>query len=449
MNKPSEVFPTPERNWRRILAAAVLVALGSPAYVVLTRAAADDADQKAKKQFYSPADRLAAMKDAALYESKAVGDANILEGPKQSKKEFQFHSGDKVICDFATPGKDMGGKTPKFGCKITSVVNADGTVQTLTADMDDSDPIKVKFGANDNEVYAEIVATRLMWAMGYYADSWFSVKVECNKCPENPVSGSGTPATRTYYPATIVRKHKGHKMTDKDKPDQGWSWKELDADNGRPAYERDGLKLLAAFMKHSDNKPPQQRLSCDKVNIDQSANPFKVSCEGPMMLVQDVGATFGGGGWFTGNDSAKINLDIWSHKSLWNKAGTDAAPKQCQATLKKSLTAHDGLSNPDISEDGRRFDAGLMCQLSDKQIEDLFRAAHVAEMPKYHNSDGSFKSGMDETTILKEWVAAFKAKREDLAKARCLWKDKPADLNVIDNPAHLPSVPNYCAAKPN
>ena len=90
-----------------------------------------------------------------------------------------------------------------------------------------------------------------------------------------------------------------------------------------------------------------------------------------------------------------------------------------------------------------------MCQLSDKQIEDLFRAAHVAEMPKYHNSDGSFKSGVDEATILKQWVAAFKAKREDLAKARCLWKDKPADLNVIDNPANLPSVPNYCAAKPN
>ena len=34
---------------------------------------------------------------------------------------------------------------------------------------------------------------------------------------------------------------------------------------------------------------------------------------------------------------------------------------------------HDGLSNPKISEEGRRFDAGLMCQLSDRQIEDLFK----------------------------------------------------------------------------
>jgi hypothetical protein len=45
-------------------------------------------------------------------------------------------------------------------------------------------------------------------------------------------------------------------------------------------------------------------------------------------------------------------------------------------------------------------------------------------------------------------VQAFKQKREDLAKARCLWKEKPADLNAIDNPAGLATVPNYCTAKP-
>jgi len=433
---------------RRIIAASLLVLTAGPVYTAWTQAPATT-EEKAKKQFYSAKDRIAAMKAASLFEAKAVSDANILEGPKQKQKEFQFHAGDKVICDFATAGNQMGGKTPKFGCKITSVVSADGTVQTATPGMDDSDPIKVKFGADDNEVYAEIVATRLMWALGYYADSWFSVKVECHDCPDNPASGSGSKATRTYYPATIVRKFSGHKMTEAGKPEQGWSWKELDAANGQPVYQRDGLKLLAAFMKHSDNKPPQQRLSCDKVNVDQSTQPFTTTCESPVMLVQDVGATFGGGGWFTSNTGAKVNLDVWSHTSLWSKSGTDGAPKQCQATLRKSLTAHDGLSNPDISEDGRRFDAGLMCQLSDKQIEDLFRAAHIAEMPKYHNSDGSFKSGVDEASILRDWVAAFKAKREEMAKARCVWKDKPADLSVIDNPAKLPNVPNFCSTQPH
>jgi hypothetical protein len=416
----------------------------------VARAQSDDnanSDQKVKKVFYTAKDRLNAMHNATLFTPRAVSEAAILEGPPQSKNLFQLHFNDKVICDFDAPGSQMGGNTPKFSCKITRVESADGTVQTLTADMDEG-PVKVKYGADDNEVYAEIVATRLMWALGYPADAWFPVRVECNNCPENVISGSGSRATRTFDPATIVRKYPGQKVYESGQEEQGWSWKELDTANARPTYERDGLKLLGAFMKHSDNKPPQQRLACKKVNVDQSTNPFTTTCDNPVMLVQDVGATFGGGGWFTSNGSAKMNLEVWSGKKLWQKAGTDGAPKQCQATLTKSLTAHDGLSDPMISEEGRRFDAGLMCQLSDHQIEELFRASRVAQMPEYHNHDGSFKPGVDEATVIRKWVEAFKEKREELASARCEWKEKPADLTVIDNPMSLATVPNYCSAKP-
>jgi hypothetical protein len=405
------------------------------------------ADQKVEKEFYSTKDRLEAMRAALLFTPKAVAEANILEGPEQSKKQFQFHFKDKVICDFHTPGAKMGGKTPKFACKITSVESANGQVQTLTEGMDE-EPVKVKFGANDNEVYAEIVATRLMWALGYYADSWFPVRVECHNCPENPVSGSGAVGTRTFDPATIVRKFPGRKMYEVGNEEQGWSWKELDAGNGRPTYEKDGLKLLGAFMQHSDNKPPQQRLVCDKEHVDTTTRPFTTTCDKSIMLVQDVGATFGSGGRFTSNGSAKMNLKGWDGKKLWKKVGTDGAPQECQAELTKSLTAHDGLSDPVISEEGRRFDAGLLCQLSDSQIEDLFKASRAAEMPEYHNQDGSFKASVDEASITRQWVDAFKHKREDLAKGRCSWKNRPADLNVIDNPMGLATVPNYCSAKP-
>ncbi|HTT23998.1 MAG TPA: hypothetical protein VMG82_34050 [Candidatus Sulfotelmatobacter sp.] len=429
----------------------VLLALLAAVSLVSVAWAQDDdkaaSDQKVKKVFYTAKDRLNAMHNATLFTPRAVADAAILEGPPQSKKLFQLHFNDKVICDFDAPGSKMGGKTPKFSCKITRVEGADGAVQTLTPEMDE-EPVKVKFGADDNEVYAEIVATRLMWALGYPADAWFPVRVECHNCPENVISGSGSTGTRMFDPATIVRKYAGHKMYENGKEEQGWSWKELDTANARPTYERDGLKLLGAFMKHSDNKPPQQRLTCKKVNVDQSTNPFTTTCDDPVMLVQDVGATFGGGGWFTSNGSAKMNLGIWSSKKLWKKAGTDGAPKQCQATLTKSLTAHDGLSDPLISEEGRRFDAGLMCQLSDQQIEQLFRASRAAQMPEYHNHDGSFKSGVDEATVIKRWVDAFKQKREELANARCEWKEKPADLAVIDNPMSLSTVPNFCSAKP-
>ena len=404
-------------------------------------------DQKVKKAFYSPKDRLQAMHDAALFAPKAVAEADIMEGPAQNKKQFQLHFNDKVICDFAASGSTMGGNTPKFACKITRVESTNGQVQTLTADMDE-EPVKVKFGANDNEVYAEVVSTRLMWALGYYADAWFPVRVECNNCPENPMSGSGATGTRTYDPATIVRKFPWHKMTEIGKDDEGWSWKELDTANGRPTYERDGLKLLAAFIQHSDNKPPQQRLVCHNVDVDTKTQPFTTTCDKSIMLVQDVGATFGTGGAFTSNDSAKMNLKGWSNLKLWKKVGTEGAPKQCQAVLHKSLTAKDGLSDPAISEEGRRFDAGLMCQLSDQQIADLFKVARAAEMPEYHNKDGSFKTGVTEASVVQQWVEAFKKKREELASGRCEWKEKPADLSVIDNPMGLATVPNFCAAKP-
>ena len=405
-------------------------------------------DDKVKKEFYSAKDRLEAMRDAALFVPKAVGETDIMEGPAQDKKQFQLHFNDKVICDFATPGSKMGGKTPKFACKITGVESVNGHVQALTPDIDDGDPVKVKFGADDNEVYAEVVATRLMWALGYYADSWFPVRVECHNCPENPISGKGPTGTHTFDPATIVRKFSWRKMTEVNKPEEGWSWKELDTANARPTYERDGLKLLAAFMKHSDNKPPQQRLVCHKADVDTKTQPPTTTCDKSVMLVQDVGATFGTGGWFTSNTSAKMNLKGWSSEKLWNKVGVEGAPKQCRAALRKSLAAKDGLDNPMISEEGRRFDAGLMCQLTDRQIEDLFTSSRAAEMPEYHNSDGSFKAGVDEASVRREWVQAFKQKREDLAKGRCEWKEKPADLTAIDNPMGLTTVPNYCVAKP-
>ena len=188
---------------RQLALWAVLVAcvLSSMAHA---QAVGDNDSDKAKKVFYSAKDRLDAMHSADLFQPKAVSEADIMKGPEQDKKQFQLHYNDKVICDFATPGSKMGGKTPKFACKITRVESVDGQVQTLTPDMDE-EAVKVKFGPDDNEVYAEVVSTRLMWALGYYADSWFPVRVECHNCPENPISGSGATATRTFDPATIVR----------------------------------------------------------------------------------------------------------------------------------------------------------------------------------------------------------------------------------------------------
>lgn len=442
----SAAWPTPAKVLVFPLVMLFLIVVCSPASWSQTQT--PEPTLKVKPQFFTEKDRDDAIRKASIFTPKAVADADIMAGPAQKKKEFQFHFNDKVTCDFVTPGQQMGGNTPKFLCKITRVESLDGQIQTLTDQIDD-DPLKVKFGAENREVYAEIPSSRLLWALGFYTDAWFPIRVDCTNCPADPESGSGDRGPRSYKQASVVRKYAGHKMYLTGKEDQGWSWKEFDELNGRPTYEKDGLKLMAAFISHSDNKPPQQRLVCDDVNMDTTTKPVTTTCTISRMVVQDVGATLGSGGAFTNNKTAKINLHEWSAKPVWKKVGAagDAQPPQCQAVLHKSLTAKDGLDDPMISEEGRRFTAGLMCQLSDQQITDMFKLSRVAEMPEFHNGDGSFKQGMSEDSIVQQWVVVFKQKREDMAAGRCQWKNQPADLNVIDNPANLPTVPNNCVAK--
>ena len=72
--------------------------------------------------------------------------------------------GDAVSCTYVHD--KLGGKTPKFACKT-----------------DENDQLKVKFGGDNGEVYAEMLASRLLWALGFGADHMYSVRVVCRDCP--------------------------------------------------------------------------------------------------------------------------------------------------------------------------------------------------------------------------------------------------------------------------
>lgn len=429
---------------RRLICAAGLAAaaiLGGPG-----TGAQQAPEDKVAKDFYSSRDRLQALRRASLFSARAVADVDIIAGPPQKADQFQLQLNDRVTCTFEKPGAEKNGNTPKFDCRITEVVAADGTVQKLTEDMDE-EAIKVKFRRDNREIYAEVVSTRLLWALGFYADAMFPVRLTCLNCPDDPHKGSGPVGTRQFDEGVIERKAPGRTMTEHDKDDQGWTWKEFETLDA-PSYQKDGLKMIAAFIIHSDNKPEQQRLVCDGVTVDQQTTPFTTTCERSRVFIQDAGATFGGGGLTTNPRTAKMNLDEWSNKRVWKKAGTAAQPADCQAVLPKSFAAKDGLGDPQIAEEGRRFAAGLLCQLSDRQIADLFTVARVAELNDFRNADGSFRNGFDEPAVVRQWVDVFKRKREELAGARCRWKDQPADLSVVDNPMRLATVPNACAVSP-
>jgi hypothetical protein len=246
---------------RAILPALLLATLGST--LVAQTPDTESRNQKPEKGFHTAKDRLNAMHSATLFVPGKVGEADIAAGPPQQKHLFQIHDGDKLICDFKTPGNKMGGKTPKYGCQITSVVSANGKRQTLTADITRMTRSKLKFSATDNEVFAEIVYAPHA-GPGYYADHGIP-SGECRGCPKilsriRCNRDAPTPSRRLFVSCGKKRDHKD---------EQGWSWKERTL-KSRPAHNATGW-LLAAFIQHSDNKPPQQRLTCHKVNVDENA----------------------------------------------------------------------------------------------------------------------------------------------------------------------------------
>jgi len=285
-----------------------------------------------------------------------------------------FEPAGQVACAYLD--RRMSGRSPKFTC-----------------DLGAGDEVKVKYGQDNGEVYGEVAATRLLWALGFGADRMYPVRIECHGCPENLRGGPRAGMTVLLDPAAIERKHEGRAL--ETAPDSGWTWQELDLVDetvgGASRAERDGLKLLAAFIQHSDNKPSQQRLVC----LSSETESPDV-CSRPFMMLNDVGLTFGRADVFNRAAAASVNFEAWSTTPVWKDE------PGCVARLSKSLTGT--LKDPHISEPGRKFLADLLVQLSDHQIHDLFEVARFPQR-SHHRAD--------------EWVAAFKHKRDEIVNRTC------------------------------
>lgn len=291
----------------------------------------------------------------------------------------------ELTCQFVFPEKPLTGNTPKFLCEVRP-----------------DDVVKVKYGEKNGEVYAEIAASRLFWALGFKADGMYPARVSCQGCPTDPFLASktdwhiGRPADVGRYvfdPAAVERSTPGSSI--EVEGFEGWAWPELDKVNqragGAPRAHVDALKLLAVFVQHSDTKPEQQDLMCapGAVRQDRAGNE---TCTSPWLVVKDLGATFGKA---TARNNSKMDLEDWSGARIWRE-GTP-----CVGDLSRSLTG--SLEDPRISEAGRRFLASRLSLLGDQQIHDLFRAA-MAE-----RRDGA----------IADWVRVFKRKRAEIANAHC------------------------------
>lgn len=160
-----------------------------------------------------------------MWSATNVRTIDITRGPQGP---FAFPPGETVTCEF-TPKSHGKGSTPKFECALPS-----------------GRALKVRYGNDNGEVYAQVAATRLLWTLGFAATRMYPVKLVCRGCPPHPFKDR-TAAPRstvtTFDPATIEVKADGE--TIETKPGEGWSWDELDLID---RISEGGRKFLADLL---------------------------------------------------------------------------------------------------------------------------------------------------------------------------------------------------------
>lgn len=298
---------------------------------------------------------------------QAVLDANPPGGPALS-------ASDTVSCRFIP--EPVGGTTPKFDCELET-----------------GEEVRIKYGRDNPEVYAEVAASRLLSALGFPTDDVYVVaRVHCIGCPPDPFAAfeclgkGGTrraclsrhkDAVQEFEEAIIERRREGRRI--ETRKIKGWKWHELakidPAAGGATRAEVDALRLMAVFLSHWDNKPDNQRLMC----LDDG-------CTRVVAMVHDLGGTFG---------PFKVELKGWAATPVWTEAAS------CLVSMRELPYGGSSFHDVHISEEGRAFLAARLGRLSEDQIRRLFTGSRVTQSPHDDPWAGD----------VANWVAAVLEKR--------------------------------------
>jgi hypothetical protein len=266
---------------------------------------------------------------------------------------------DLTTCRFKPDA--ISGTSPKFDCELKN-----------------GKKIKVKYGWT-KEINSEVATSRLLEAIGFATDSVSFVRtVRCHGCPFQPFHNRSLAQMigidgyldkrinyekfRDFKNVSAERKLDGEDV--KAGTDEGWAFYELDkidpARGGATRAEVDALRLMAVFLHHWDNKSQNQRLIC--------ADSESTDCEHPLAMIQDGGSSFG---------PKKVDVEKWTATPVW------ADHASCTLSMKKMPYGGSTFKDVQITEAGRRLLGDRLKQLTPAQIEALFKAAALDEIPRW------------------------------------------------------------------
>ena len=249
--------------------------------------------------------------------------------------------------------KQMSGNSPKFTCVIPP-----------------DDEVKVKFGRDNGEVYAEVAATPAVLGARFPGRSHVPGEGPLRGLPAEPRM-----PRRQERRADPVRSGVNRAQVQRARADRrrarGWAWPELDdvqeTAGGAPMAQRDALKLLAVFVQHTDNKARAAAVDLRRSERGRGA----ARCEHPVMMVNDLGQTFGRSNLFNRDAVGSVNLDEWTAAQVWSD------PKRCIGDLPPSQTGTS--QNPADQRVGPEVSVGPAEQLTDQQLHDLFEVARFED----------------------------------------------------------------------
>ncbi len=334
----------------------------------------------------TPAERLTYLRRGRIWHQVDIPSMDVRRGPQM---KGAFAPMQDVTCRY--DDRKLGGTTPKFACVIPP-----------------NDVAKVRYGPSNGKVYAAVAGTRLFWALGFATDAEYPVRVTCLDCPEDPWNKKEPRLPQVVFERAVIERHPDVEIAVAGKASQ-WGWNELklvdEAQGGSSAAELDGAKLLAAFVQHTDNKALNQHLGCDRdaVRKDDAGNE---TCDTPLLVVSDLGNTFGHGSFMHARTVGSANYHEWSTHPVWKD------PARCQAELPANFT-HPTLKHPVISEAGRRLLADLLARLTEDQIHGIFEVAGMPDRGWREPEDRDHNGTVD------QWVAAFHARRDQIVNHAC------------------------------
>ena len=312
-----------------LLAAALLSQLSAPA---------EERGKRPKN------DELAKAEEAVLWNDPAdIASRNLFYGPGGRENAPQS--------PYIFLKEDLEGSSPKF-------------------DVRDGNQIewKVKMGP---EARPETVATRLVWAIGYFAnEDYFLQELKIEKLPARLHRGQKLIAPDGSAQDVRLKRH-----SEDDKKVGSWRW----GDNPfLGTRELNGLRVMMALINNWDLKDVNNAIYKEK-------RPTKASLSaGAVYMVSDLGASFGDAGINWPASKSKGNLEYYSRSKFIKRIDAGfvdfnvphrpaivclvSLPQFVHRLGLRKLGRH-------IPRSDARWVGQLLARLSPDQIRDAFRAA--------------------------------------------------------------------------